>query len=128
YFVSDRDENAESKNQAQCNIWRVPAGGGEATRITTFKDGDVRFPALSADGKTIVFERDFRLWKLDVATRKPEAIPININAETQEALTEYRTINSEIDDYDVAPSGRNVVASVRGELFLVPVGDDGDLM
>ncbi len=122
YFVSDRDD------QAQCNIWRVPEGGGEASRLTTFKDGDVRFPAMSADGKTIVFERDFRLWKLDVATRKPEAIPININAETQEALTEYRTVNSEVDDYDVAPTGRNVVASVRGELFLVPVGDDGDLM
>ncbi|HEY2413581.1 MAG TPA: S41 family peptidase [Pirellulaceae bacterium] len=127
YFVSDRDEGTLSSSQAQCNFWRVPEGGGEAARITTFKDGDVRFPAMSADGKTIVFERDFRLWKLDVATRKPEAIPITINAETQDALTEYRTVNSDVDDYDVAPTGRTVVASVRGELFLVPVGEEGDL-
>src|SRR5436305_583425 len=34
YFVSDRDEKAQS------NIWRVPEAGGEATRITTFSDGD----------------------------------------------------------------------------------------
>jgi tricorn protease len=122
YFVSDRDDKAQS------NIWRVPEGGGEATRITQFTDGDVRFPAISADGKTIVFERDFRLWKLDVASRKPEAISLTINAEPQDTLTEYRTVNSEVEDYDVALSGRNVVAAVRGELFLVPVGDEGDLM
>lgn len=126
YFVSDRDDNGKGNN-AQCNIWRVPETGGEATRITRFKDGDVRFPSISADGKTIVFERDFRLWKLDVATRKPEAISLNINAEPQDTLTEYRTVNSNVDDYDAAPSGRNIVASVRGELFLVPVGDEGDL-
>jgi tricorn protease len=122
YFVSDRDERAQS------NIWRVPEGGGEATRVTTFEDGDVRFPAISADGKTIVFERDFRLWKLDVATRKPSAIPLVINTEPQDTLTVFRSVNSEVDDYDVAPSGKTVVAAVRGELFLVPVGDEADLV
>jgi tricorn protease len=122
YFVSDRDDKAQS------NIWRVPEGGGEATRITTFTDGDVRFPAMSADGKTIVFERDFRLWKLDVATRKPEVISLTINAEPQDTLTEYRSVSSDAEDYDPAPSGRNIVAAVRGELYLVPVGDDGELV
>jgi tricorn protease len=122
YFVSDRDENAQS------NLWRVPENGGEATRVTQFTDGDVRFPALSADGKTIVFERDFRLWKLDVATRKPEAISISILAEPQDTLTEYRSVSNEVDDYDVAPSGKSVVAAVRGELLLVPVGEEGDLV
>jgi tricorn protease len=122
YFVSDRDDKSQS------NIWRVPEGGGEAARFTTFTDGDVRFPAISGDGKTIVFERDFRLWKLDLATRKPEAISLTINAEPQDTLTEYRTVNSEVEDYDVAPGGKNIIAAVRGELFLVPVGDDaGDL-
>jgi tricorn protease len=122
YFVSDRDD------KAQANIWRVPQDGGAATQFTTFTDGDVRFPAISADGQTIVFERDFRLWKLDVATRKPSAIPLTINAEPQDTLTEYRTVNSEVDDYDVAPDGKSVVAAVRGELLLVPVGDEGELV
>ncbi|HZN36763.1 MAG TPA: hypothetical protein VFB80_23195, partial [Pirellulaceae bacterium] len=125
YFVSDRDENA------QPNLWKVPEGGGDAVRVTNFKDGDIRFPAMSADGKTIVFERDFRLWKLDVAGDKakgePAAITLAINAEPQDTLTEYRTVNSDVDDYDVANSGRSIVASVRGELFLVPTGEDGDL-
>src|SRR5262245_15910467 len=87
---------------------------------------------MSADGKTIVFERDYRLWKLDVAGDKakgePAAITLSINAEPQDTLTEYRTVNSEVDDYDVANSGRSVIASVRGEPFLVPTGEDGDFM
>lgn len=121
YFVSDRDDKAQS------NLWKVPEGGGDAVRVTDFKDGDVRYPAMSADGKTIVFERDFRLWKLDLASGKAAAIPLMINAESQDTLAEYRTVTSEVDDYDVAPSGRNVIASVHGELFLVPTGEDGDL-
>ncbi len=121
YFVSDRDE------AAQPNLWKVPQDGGEAVRVTNFKDGDVRFPAMSGDGKTIVFERDYRLWKLDLGKGEPAAIPLVINAEPQDTLTEYRRISSEVDDYDVAPSGRAVIASVHGELFLVPTGEDGDL-
>src|SRR5262245_17237089 len=121
YFVSDRDE------KAQANLWKVPEGGGDAVRVTTFTDGDVRFPAMSGDGKTIVFERDYRLWKLDLPSGQAAAIPLTINAEPQDTLTEYRTVNSEVDDYDAAPSGRNIIASVRGELFLVPTGEDGDL-
>jgi tricorn protease len=122
YFVSDRDEGA------QANLWKVPAMGGQAVRVTNFRDGDVRFPAISADGQTIVFERDYQLWKLDLASGQAAPIPLAIRAEPHDTLTEYRTINSEVDDYDVEPSGRTVVAAVRGELFLVPVGDDGDIV
>src|SRR5260370_8957363 len=52
YFVSDREGSGLT------NLWRVPANGGKAERITTFKSGDVRWPSISADGKTIVFEHD----------------------------------------------------------------------
>src|SRR5262249_49586929 len=122
YFVSDRD------NKSQSNLWKVPEKGGDAVRVTNFTDGDVRFPAISADGKVIVFERDFRLWKLDVPAGKSAPIQLVINAEAQDALTEYRTVTSEVEDYDPAPSGKNIVAAVRGELFLVPVSDGGDLV
>jgi len=47
YFVSDRD------GKGLTNIWRVPESGGDAEKVTTFADGDVRFPSMSADGKTI---------------------------------------------------------------------------
>lgn len=120
YFVSDRE------NGGLTNIWRVSEKGGKAEQVTTFKSGDVRWPAISADGKTIVFEHDFGIWKLDVASRKTSAIRINIAAETQENMSEVRTYTSRADDFDLAPNGRRVSLSVHGEIFTAPV-EEGDV-
>ena len=110
YFVSDREGNGLT------NIWRISEAGGKAERVTSFKTGDVRFPAISADGKVIVFEHDFGLWKLDVATRKTAPVKLDIAAETQENLAEIRDFNSQADDHDLAPSGRRIVVSIHGEI------------
>ena len=120
YFVSDREGNGLT------NIWRVPEAGGKADRVTSFKAGDVRFPAISADGKVIVFEHDFGVWKLDVASRKAAPIKLDIAAETQENIAEVRDFNSQADDYDVAPSGRRIAFSIHGEIFTAPT-EEGDL-
>ena len=120
YFVSDRD------GAGLTNIWRVGEAGGKADKITSFKSGDVRFPSISADGRTIVFEHDFGIWKLDTASKKVTQIKLDIDAETEENDSEMRTFSSEADDYDLAPSGRRIVVSVHGELFIVPV-EEGDI-
>lgn len=120
YFVSDRDGNGLT------NIWRVPESGGKAERVTSFKSGDVRWPAISADGKTIVFEHDFGVSKLDVASKRVTPLRFDINAETEESLTEVRNFNSEVDDYELAPNSRRIVFAVHGEVFTAPV-DEGDL-
>ena len=121
YFVSDRDTNA------QANIWRVPESGGPAVRVTEFDKGDVRFPAMSSDGKTIVFERDFGVAKLDVATKEVKPLKFDIAAETQESLTEFQDFASVVDDYDLAPNGKRIAFSVHGEIFTAPTDDTGEL-
>ena len=120
YFVSDRDGNGLT------NIWRVSENGGKAERITSFKTGDVRWPAISADGRVIVFEHDFGIWKLDVNGKKATPITLNIAAETQENLVEMQSFNSQSDDYDLAPSSRRIAFSIHGEIFTAPV-EEGDL-
>jgi tricorn protease len=120
YFVSDREGNGLT------NIWRVPDGGGKADKVTSFKTGDVRYPAISADGKVIVFEHDFGIWKLDVASKKASPIRLEIDAEVQENLAEVRDFNSQADDYDLAPNGRRIAFSVHGEIFTAPT-DEGDV-
>jgi tricorn protease len=120
YFVSDREGNGLT------NIWRIPDSGGKAERVTSFKSGDVRWPAVSADGRVIVFEHDFGIWKLDLNSGKTSPITLNIAAETQENLSEVQTFNSQADDYDLAPSSRRVALSIHGEIFTAPV-EEGDL-
>lgn len=121
YFVSDRDGNGLT------NIWRVSEKGGKAEKVTQFKTGDVRFPSLSADGKVIVFEHDFGLWKLEVGSRKTAQIKVDIAAEVQENLTEVRSFASRVDDFSLAPNARRIAFSIHGELFTAPV-EEGDLI
>lgn len=120
YFVSDRDGNGLT------NIWRVSDNGGKADRVTTFKSGDVRWPAISSDGRVIVFEHDFGIWKLDVSSKRATQISLNIDAETQENMTEAMSFASTADDYDLAPSSRRIAVSIHGEIFTAPV-EEGDL-
>jgi len=121
YFVSDREGRGLS------NIYRVAEKGGTAEPVTTFKTGDVRWPSISADGKVITFEHEYGLWKLEVASRRATAIPLDIAAETQDNTAEIRTFNSEADDYSLEPAGRRVVFSVYGEVFTAPT-EQGDLV
>ena len=51
---------------------------------------------------------------------------MNIDAETQENLTETMSFNSQADDYDLAPSSRRIAFSTHGEIFTAPV-EEGDL-
>src|SRR5919197_3692671 len=120
YFVSDRDGGGLT------NIWRVPEAGGRAERVTSFKEGDVRWPSISADGKTIVFEHDFGISKLDVASKRVTPLHFDIAAETAENAAEVRDFNSLVDDFDLAPNSRRIALSVHGEVFTAPV-EEGDL-
>jgi tricorn protease len=120
YFVSDREGSGLT------NIWRVSEKGGAAQPVTTFKTGDVRWPSISADGKVIMFEHDFGIWKLDVGGRAAAPVALDIAAEIQENTSEVRTFTSEVDDYSLDPSGRRIVLSIHGEIFTAPV-EEGDL-
>jgi tricorn protease len=120
YFVSDRDGNGLT------NIWRVSDNGGKADRVTTFKSGDVRWPSISSDGRVIMFEHDFGIWKLDVNSKKATPISLNIDAETADNLSDVQSFNSQADDFDLAPSSRRIAFSIHGEIFTAPV-EEGDI-
>ena len=69
FYVSDR-------NGAQ-NIW-TQAIGGTAKQLTNFTDGRVLWAQMSADAKEIVFERNFRIWKMNTDGGKPGEVPITL--------------------------------------------------
>ncbi|MBP1612204.1 MAG: dipeptidyl aminopeptidase/acylaminoacyl peptidase, partial [Acidobacteria bacterium] len=43
------------RGKSNKDLWRVPAGGGEARRLTWTEDASESAPAWSPDGKTIAF-------------------------------------------------------------------------
>ena len=101
------------------NIWKIPEGGGKPVQVTHHKDGSLFFPSISSDGKVIVYEENFGLWKLDTATGKTSEVKIDITSDDKENEFALLTIRNEADSYDLSPSTRRAVISAHGEVFTI---------
>ena len=110
FLVSDRDGTE--------NIWRIALEDNAARQITHFTDGRVLWPTISADGGTIIFERDFAVWRLDVATH--EAAPILIRARADISMTAVATtsITRELSELALSPDGKKVAFVAQGDIFV----------
>jgi Tol biopolymer transport system component/C-terminal processing protease CtpA/Prc len=117
YFMSDRSGSE--------NIWMKPVGSGQPRQITAFKSGRVLFPDISADGKTIVFERNFGVWSLDVGSGKAAEVKIRRSGASTGPVSEHMTLTNTFSDLALSPDGRKVVFVVRGEIFAASARDGG---
>jgi tricorn protease len=116
YFMSDRSGSE--------NIWTKPLKG-EPKQVTTFRAGRVLWPGISADGRTIVFERNFGLWTLDVASGRAAEVPIRRRGASTGPVGEHLTLTTGFSDLALSPDGRKVVFVARGEIFAASARDGG---
>jgi len=124
YFASDRD--------GTMNLWKLPAdvvedGEGEPVQVTSHKGAGAQYPSISNDGKVIVYECDFRLWKLAVDEAQPQEIPLHFTSDTKDNPITFPSYSGTADQFDPSPNGKRVVVSVHGEIFTAPV-DKGDMV
>ena len=106
-FVSNREGNDVESWTTNQDVWLVPAGGGQAKRLTTSKAADVQ-PAWIADGKQIVtrsqrrpnFESDrWYLEVFDVATGQHRPV--------------FESPDLSVEDFVVVSGGRSIVFSAQ---------------
>ena len=64
---------------------------------------------MSSDGKVIVYEENFGIWKLDVASGTTTEIKLDIVTDEKENEIEVETVTNEVDSFDISPSGRRAV-------------------
>ncbi|MBI3210272.1 MAG: PD40 domain-containing protein [Candidatus Solibacter usitatus] len=114
FFVSDRT-GVE-------NIWRQPLGG-TSRQVTAFKDGRLLWPNITYDGKMIVFERGFGIWKMDTLHAKMAQIPIHLRGSSATPSITHVSLNSEFSELSLSPDGKKIAFVVRGEVFAA--GKDG---
>jgi tricorn protease len=112
YFMSDRD--------GTFNIWRISPKGGKPSQVTTHTIDGVQFPAISPDGKSMVYSNEFELWKLDVPRGKPKKITIEIPYRPEANLVEHLTTENRADGFHPSPEGKFLAVDYHGEIFLVP--------
>jgi len=117
YFVSDR-------GGAQ-NIWVKPIGGA-AKQITKFKDGRALWPNISYDGKLIVFERNFKIWKLDTGGGNASEVAIARRGAPAGPAVERINVSGQMSDLALSPDGKKVAFVAHGQVFASSAKDGGD--
>jgi tricorn protease len=124
YFVSDRDVTAKAGSprvmDSKNNIWKMSASGGPPVQVTRHTSGSLFWPSLSADGRVIVYEENFGLWRLDTATGETREVKIDLVVpDDKDNNLEAVTVNGEADAYHLSPSGKRAVIATHGELFTI---------
>jgi tricorn protease len=133
YFVADRIANEKGVKfngpevmKSVNNIWKISERGGEPTQVTHHTSGNLYFPSISADGRTIVYEENFGLWKLETATGKSTEIKVTIKSDDKENDMQLRTVRSEADAFHLSPSNKRAAIINHGELFTIAT-DKGEV-
>src|SRR6185312_924402 len=93
--------------------------GGKPVQVTHETSGNLFFPSMSADGKTIVYEGNFGLMKLDVASGKTSEIRIDIKSDSKENDVHLVALSNEADTFNLSPSTRRAAISSHGEIFSI---------
>ena len=117
YFMSDEGGTE--------NIWRLGLEpGARPQAVTAFTDGRVLFPSISYDGRAIVFEREFEIWKLNPATGAAARVPIALRGASA-AAGERRLNETSFRALALSPDGKKVAVIAHGEVFAAPATEGG---
>jgi tricorn protease len=116
YSVSDRS--------GAPNLWARPAAGGEPRQLTRFQDGRVLWPAISHDGRAIVFERDLAIWRLELASGEVRPVPIVRRGAPAGPGAERTVLTGGFREMALSPDGNKVAFVARGEVFAASSGEE----
>src|ERR1700689_1178341 len=126
FFVADMLPNEKTIKfgspevmQSVNNIYKMSDKGGKPVQVTHHGDGNLYFPSISADGKTIVYEDNFGIWKLDVASGKSNEIRVDIKSDGKENDTELVTLANDAEGFHLSPSNRRAAIVAHGEIFTI---------
>ena len=111
YFLSERD--------GFFNLWKISPGGGDAAQVTRHTEG-VRYPAMSPDGKTVVYTNDHELWLVEVPGGEPRKVVVDLAFDPTVNRVEWVDVEGTAEGFSVHPDGRTVAVDARGEIVLVP--------
>ena len=115
FYVSDRDGTP--------NLFeRAP--GDRARQLTHFTTGRLVFPTIANDGKTIVFERDFGIWRYDIGGDARE-LRVTLAAAPTQSDPQHLAIASRFGELALSPDGKKIAYTARGQIFAASAKDGG---
>lgn len=108
YFISD-EENG------QHNLYTFE--GDQKTALTSFEEM-VHNPTVNADGGTVVFEKDYQLWKYDISEKTAEIIPIEGFRHNNLPQEQSFKLAGNTSDFAVSSDEKKIAYVAKGRLFV----------
>ncbi len=109
YFVSD-------ELNGEYNLYQL-TGNHSKKQLTSFSTS-VSNPKVSANGKVIVFEKDYQLFAYNVDTQESRKVPVSIFKNNTLAKAQSFNVENKIAAFDVSPDKKKMAFTSRGELFV----------
>lgn len=119
YYISDRGGTQ--------NLW-IKTVSGKPKQLTNFTNGRVLWPTMASNGKTIVFERDFKIWKYELASGKASAVNITRRGAPASPGTEHQRLTSQFRNLVLSPDGKKVAFIAHGDVFVTAAKEGGDAL
>ncbi len=91
---------------------------GDFTALTNFKDDGIRYLAISADGKTIAFEKRTDIYTWKEGQKSPAKLEVQIGTDYRFDPIIHKTYTSRMSDYSVSPNGKFSALVFHGEIFV----------
>ncbi|MFO7652778.1 MAG: S41 family peptidase [Candidatus Krumholzibacteriia bacterium] len=116
FFTSDREDDT-------LNLYRLDPATGEATRLTAYRDYDVKEPA-SGPGR-IVFRQGEQLHVLHLDSGEIDDIEVRIPSDLVRVRPRLVPVEPEVGGFGLSPAGERLVLEARGEILTFPA-DEGE--
>ncbi len=107
------------------NIWSAKVSDGAEKQLTHFKSGRVLFPTIGNRGKTIVFERNLTIWKMDTASGNASEVHIELRGSPAAAGMQHEAA-SKFTEMALSPDGKKVAMATHGDIFATTTKDGGE--
>jgi tricorn protease len=108
YFVSDQANG-------EYNLYTFQ--DGTKTQLTSFETSIGR-PQASADGRAVVFTKDYQIFIYDTANKATNKVAVQLGSDnTLENLQDFNT-NGNITNFSISPDNKKLAFVSRGELFV----------
>jgi tricorn protease len=114
-FISERD--------GTYNLYRMELAddgtpSGTPQQLTNYTDDGPRTADVSADGRTVVFERQTDIYVMDAAGGPARLLSVQVPDDQRWDPVERRTFSDRASEYAVSPDEKYVAFVVRGEIFV----------
>ncbi len=121
-FMADKSDDGGPGHE---NLYEADPASGAVKALTHFSHGRVLWPTLGYDGRTVVFERDFHLWRADAETGRAEEVKITLRGLPSGSGVTHTAVNA-WSNLALSPDGKKVAVVGHGEVFAAGSKEGGE--